>query len=343
MPTNNVWNSAIPIAVSKGGTGATTLTNRAFLVGSDAAAIRTISLGTTGTLCVGRNGLDPVFTTVLGGGFTFSTSAVGLQLLTIYNADATSATSSSRIRLAVANSTVGDPYLNFQITGGTQYSFGIDNSDSGTFKITSSSSPSGGSELMTITSAGNMTLAYPLAVPYGGTGADFFTLGGILYGNGSGIIQATAQMLDGQILVGRTGGPPLPATITSGSAINIVNGAASITVNATGSGIAWTAIGANQTLAVNNGYICTTGGTLSLALPTTAAVGTVIAISLDGSTGWKITQAVGQQIRIGASQSTLGATGYIASAAQGDSVRIVCSVANNKFNVVSSLGTITVF
>lgn len=108
-------------------------------------------------------------------------------------------------------------------------------------------------------------------------------------------------------------------------------------------GLTWSAITANQALAVGNGYICiSAGGALSLSLPTTAAVGSVIVVALDGATSWTITQGAGQQIRIGNQQSTSGAGGTLASTAQGDTITLVCSVANLKFNVTSSMGNITV-
>jgi hypothetical protein len=148
---------------------------------------------------------------------------------------------------------------------------------------------------------------------------------------------------DGQVIIGSSSTSPAASTLTAGTGVTITNASHSITINATGSGMTWTAISANQTLAINNGYICVSpGGALSLALPTTAAVGSIIEVTLDGATSWTITQGAGQQIRIGTSQTTSGAGGSLASTAQGNTVRFVCSVANNKFNVLSSIGNITV-
>ncbi len=107
--------------------------------------------------------------------------------------------------------------------------------------------------------------------------------------------------------------------------------------------LAWTTITASQTLATDHGYICVSaGGALALALPASSAVGDIIEVTLDGATSWSITQGVGQQIRMGSSQTTSGAGGSLTSTAQGDSIRMVCSVANTKWNVLSSMGNLTV-
>lgn len=165
---------------------------------------------------------------------------------------------------------------------------------------------------------------------------------GVLVTNSTGVPSISGPLTNGQIIVGNTGATPTAATITGGTGISVINGGGTITINSTG-GLTWTAISANQTLAINNGYICVSpGGALSLALPTTAAVGSEIEVTLDGATSWTITQGAGQQIRIGNVQTTSGAGGSLASTAAGNSVRFICSVANNKFNVISSIGNITV-
>lgn len=92
-------------------------------------------------------------------------------------------------------------------------------------------------------------------------------------------------------------------------------------------GFVWTGISANQSLVANNGYYVTSGA-LVLPLPATAAAGTVIELLLAGGTSWQITQGAGQSIHIGNSSTTVGVGGSIASTAAGDSVRILCTVAN---------------
>jgi len=150
--------------------------------------------------------------------------------------------------------------------------------------------------------------------------------------------------------------PPVVATeyvTNSGSAVpaaNILNvlGAEGAWTTASGNTILvksleWATISANQTLAINHGYfLISPGGALSLALPTTSSIGDEIELTLDGATSFTITQAAGQSIRIGNQATTVGVGGSLASTAQGDTIRLRCQTANLKWNVMSSIGNITV-
>ncbi len=98
-------------------------------------------------------------------------------------------------------------------------------------------------------------------------------------------------------------------------------------------------------MSVNRGYICNTGGTglVVLPLPTTgSALGDIIEITLDGATSFQITQAAGQQIRLGNQQTTAGVAGSITTTAQGNTIRMVCQTANLKWNILSSVGNFVV-
>ena len=111
----------------------------------------------------------------------------------------------------------------------------------------------------------------------------------------------------------------------------------------TSAGILWSAVTTNQNMTVNSGYIAiSAGGALTFALPTTSSVGDIVELTLDGATSFQITQAVNQSIRFGTASTTVGVTGSITSTAQGDTLRLVCSVANLKWNVLSSIGTLTI-
>ncbi len=136
------------------------------------------------------------------------------------------------------------------------------------------------------------------------------------------------------------------ATLTAGTNISITPTANTITIASTGAAsFAWSVITANQTIAVNNGYICNKAGTLTLALPATAIVGDLIEVTgINTATGWQITQAANQQIFFGTSSTTLGATGTLTSSAIRDSIKLVCVVAgaSTVYNVISSVGNITI-
>jgi len=111
-----------------------------------------------------------------------------------------------------------------------------------------------------------------------------------------------------------------------------------ITITSSSGGITWNSISASQTLVVENGYFCTGGGALSLALPATSSIGDEIIITLDGSTSFSITQGAGQSIRIGNVATTAGVGGSLTSTQQGDTVWLVCQTANLKWNVLNSMG-----
>lgn len=142
--------------------------------------------------------------------------------------------------------------------------------------------------------------------------------------------------------------PPNPITgditIHGGTGVSTIGnaGAYTLTINATGSGAEWNDISASQTLDVNNNYMCSGGTNLSLALPLLSAFGDEIIVVLDGSTSFTITQDAGQQIRIGDSTTTLGATGTLATTQQGDAIKIVCKSSNLTWTVLDSMGNLEI-
>lgn len=133
------------------------------------------------------------------------------------------------------------------------------------------------------------------------------------------------------------------ADITAGSGISITPSANTITIAATGAGsFAWSIITADQTAAVNNGYICNKAGTLALALPATSAVGDIIEVTNQNTAlGIQFTQSTLQQILLGNSGTTIGATGTLTSSAVGDSLKLVCITANLTWRAVSGWGNWT--
>jgi hypothetical protein len=105
----------------------------------------------------------------------------------------------------------------------------------------------------------------------------------------------------------------------------------------------WTVISADQPAVVGAGYFCNKVGLLSLSLPAASAVGNVIEVSnINTAVGTVLTQGAGQQIYYGSLSTTLGAGGSLTSIAVGDSLKIVCRVADTFWQVVSSVGSWTV-
>lgn len=183
----------------------------------------------------------------------------------------------------------------------------------------------------------------PLPASQGGTGLSSPAAHSLIVTEGSSAFTVLGVASNGELPIGSIGSDPVLATLTAGTGITITNGPGSITIAATTGTLTWQTISASQTLAVDNGYICVSpGGALALALPSVSAVGNIIEVTVDGATSWSITQGAGQQIRIGNATTTAGVGGSLTSTQQGDSIRMVCSVANLKWNVLSPLGNPTI-
>lgn len=110
-----------------------------------------------------------------------------------------------------------------------------------------------------------------------------------------------------------------------------------------GVGITWNEISTTSTTAsINNGYITNNASLVTVALPATAAVGSIIRVVGKGAGGWRVTQAASQLIRFGDLVTTTGTGGRIDSVNQYDALEIVCTVANTTWTVLSSQGNMTV-
>lgn len=396
----------IPVVVSSGGTGQTTLTNHGLLVGAGTAAITQLANATNGQLPIGSTGLDPVLSTLTAGTGISITNAAGsitiavsgsavIETITGDSGGAFSpvagnfnftggttgltfagsaATETLTGTLVVANGGTGKTTLTAHgvlIGEGTsavavtaagttgQVLTGVTGADpvwaspaASSISITGDSGGAltsnaftftGGTTGLTFAGAGTTeTLGGTLVVSNGGTGRATLTNHGLLVGAGTSAITQLANATNGQLPIGSTGADPVLAAITAGTGISISNGAGSITINATGSGLAWSVITANQTAAVNNGYFCNKAGTLALALPASSAVGDTIEVTNENTAlGVQFTQAAGQQILIGNTNTTLGATGTLTSSAVGDTLTIVCYVANTIWRTTGVVGNWT--
>lgn len=95
-------------------------------------------------------------------------------------------------------------------------------------------------------------------------------------------------------------------------------------------------------MAVDNGYIANNAGQVVLTLPAVAAQGSIIRVTGKGAGGWQIAQNAGQTIFFGNQFTTTGAGGMLVSTLPRDTVELVCVTANNDWNVLSSIGNITV-
>lgn len=100
--------------------------------------------------------------------------------------------------------------------------------------------------------------------------------------------------------------------------------------------------GTSQNMAVNTSYIANNGSLVTLTLPTTAPVGSIVRVIYKGVGGWKVAQNASEIIRHGPYATTTGTGGSIASSAVGDCVELMCIVADTEWRVLSSQGNLTI-
>ena len=96
--------------------------------------------------------------------------------------------------------------------------------------------------------------------------------------------------------------------------------------------------GTSQQMAVNTAYLANNAAQVSLALPATADVKSIIRVAGSGAGGWKITQNASQQIVFGGVVSTVGTGGYMVSMSRYEYVELICIVANTVFSVIGATG-----
>lgn len=131
--------------------------------------------------------------------------------------------------------------------------------------------------------------------------------------------------------------------ILGGTGISTSGASNTMTINSVGGGLSWSVVTlSTQSIATNNGYFANRGGGVSFSLPTTCNVGDVVAVAAMNAGGWSITQSTSQQIQLSGVATTSGASGSLTSTKIGDSVLLVCNVANTSFLSISTTGNITV-
>lgn len=150
----------------------------------------------------------------------------------------------------------------------------------------------------------------------------------------------------GVILVGTGAGTFTPLTIGTDNFVLTADSSQT-------SGVKWAANGGgvgswiNSTsgpvsMVAGNGYFSNaTGADLTFNLPATSAQGTMLEITnLQAAHNFTIAQASGQSIQFGSVVTTVGAGGSISSSSIGDSLRMVCTVANTTWQVLSAQGNL---
>ena len=189
---------------------------------------------------------------------------------------------------------------------------------------------------------GALGTATAVTVPNGGTGAATFTTHGVLVGEGTSAIQATAAGTNGQLLIGSTGANPAFATVTSTLGLSFTTGAASLAINVSKDGFAVSPVaGTSQAMVAQTCYVANNAGATTFTLPATAAVGDTFKV-VGGSAnaaGWVIQANGGQTIYQGAGASTSGGTAS-SGAHPAESIELMCTAANTDFVIVYANDTV---
>lgn len=149
---------------------------------------------------------------------------------------------------------------------------------------------------------------------------------------------------DGFIYFGNSGGRPQAALPTSSDGtVTFTAGNGSLDMSVTNPVISWIEeTTTTRALIVNQGVIGNNASTITMTLPDTAAVGSIIRIVGKGLGKWKIAQNASEIIHFGTSTTTTGITGSLESTQVNDAIEMVCLVADTEWAVLSSIGNITV-
>lgn len=162
------------------------------------------------------------------------------------------------------------------------------------------------------------------------------------------LLFASASSADGQLIIGSTAGNDSWANLLGGNGIRTSIGSNILSVAAVGGGLAWASVvTATQLMDISWGYIAADStSVVTFTLPAVADLGDVIRVVGDkvNGLGWTIAQNAGQYIVIGASTTTTGVGGSLASTVNSDCVELVCTTsgASTGWVVASSMGNITV-
>jgi hypothetical protein len=96
-------------------------------------------------------------------------------------------------------------------------------------------------------------------------------------------------------------------------------------------------------MSVGNGYVDNGSGSPTIyTLPTTAAIGSLVALQGSGSGLWQIAQNASQKIAFNQVTSTTGTGGSVASNSQYDSITLICITTNTGWAVNQCTGNLSV-
>jgi hypothetical protein len=126
----------------------------------------------------------------------------------------------------------------------------------------------------------------------------------------------------------------LEATVRADNKTIQVNLNNELSVN--NSGTYWQTVETSTQMQDSQGYILQIpGGNIVLTLPTTSQIGDTLDILLDGANSFTVVQGNNQIINFLNDSTTLGSTGYITSTSQGNYMRLVCTVPNTTWRIIT--------
>ena len=159
--------------------------------------------------------------------------------------------------------TNGANTINLESSGATASSFPT---DSGTATPSAGALTIHGANGITTSGSGStvtVNLTNPVTVPHGGTGAVTLTAHSLLLGEGTSAVAALGAATNGQLPIGSTGSDPVLGTISGGTGITVTNGAGTISIAASATGVV-------QTLTGNSGgAISPTAGNINIVTANT--------------------------------------------------------------------------
>ena len=350
MPTQSSINTTTPIAVASGGTGAATFTANGALYGATASALGVTAALTDGKLMIGKTGGVPVAANITAGaGITI---ANGANTITISSTGGggTGLVNSYSFSAYVAAATIAD------VTGDATAYYPV-LLDSTSFDVSS------------VYNTGTGLMHAPV------TGEYVFVVNKDLQGYLVGHVYESCYLrvnnatdypllIQDPLALPTSGNYQAPLVkilhltagdtvgvkvVVSGSTkvVDITGTAAGFTFSGylaqAGTFFAWNEIVAGAAnLSEQNGYIANNAGLVTLTLPLTAQLGTIIVVAGKGAGGWLIAQNANQMIHYVANTSTTGVGGSVASIARYDTITLACTVADLEWTAIAGLGNLTI-
>jgi len=215
-------NGITDIEVADGGTGVSTLTDHGVLLGNGALEIIATAEGATGKVLTGVTGGSPTWQDPASSGDVVGPATATDNALArfdtatgelLQNSDAILTDGGD---LTIAGTILAAKFDTNVAAAGLEMAGTTISADGSDVNIDVTVTPKGSGSVViskATISAGTITGITDLLVADGGTGAGTFTDHGVILGNATGALTATAEGTTGQVLTGVTGGAPVWAAV----------------------------------------------------------------------------------------------------------------------------------